>query len=116
MEVTTVTTPSCQRVSLNTFPWKNAAISVNPGCSSWSRGEQVFLESKQSTEMFEASLGKQPTSHDATTGCPRNDDGCRNSIPMACHLPHLGSASDWSVPRGKFASADQMSFRRVTSV
>ena len=66
--------------------------------------------------MFEASLGKQPTSHDATTGCPRNDDGCRNSIPMACHLPHLGSASDWSVPRGKFASADQMSFRRVTSV
>ena len=59
--------------------------------------------------MFEASLGKQPTSHDATTGCPRNDDGCRNSIPMACHLPHLGSASDWSVPRGKFASTNQIS-------
>ena len=115
MELTAVTTPSCQRVSLNTFPWKNAAISVSPWCSPWSRGEQVFLESKQCIKTSQASLGKQPTSPDATTGFPRNDDGCRNSILMTCHFPDLRSASDWSVPRGNFASTDQMSFRRETS-
>ena len=65
--------------------------------------------------MFEASLGKQPTSPDATTGFPRNDDGCRDSILMTCHLPDPGSASDWSMPRGKFASTNQLSFRRETT-
>ena len=115
MELTAITTPSCQRVSLNTFPRKNAAISVSPGCSPWSRGEQVFLESKQFTKTSEASLGKQQTFRDATTGIPRNDDGCRNSILMTCHLPDQGSASDWSMQRGKFASTNQLSFRRETS-
>ena len=115
MELTAVTTPSCQRVSLNTFPWQNAAISVSPWCSPWSRGEQVFLESKQFTKTSEASLEKQQTFRDATTGIPRNDDECRNSILMTCHLQDLGSASDWSVPRGKFALTNQMSFRRETS-
>ena len=65
--------------------------------------------------MFEASLGKQSTSPDATTGFPRNDDGCRDSILMTCHLPDPGSASDWSMPGGKFASTNQLSFRRETT-
>ena len=115
MELTAITTPSCQRVSLNTFPRKNAAISVSPWCSPWSHGKQVFLESKQFTKTSEASLGKQQTFRDATTGIPRNDNDCRNSILVTCHLPDLGSASDWSAPRGKFASANQMSFCRETS-
>ena len=115
MELTNVITPSRQRVSLNTFPWKNAAISASRWCSPWSRGEHVFWESKQFTKTSEASLGKQQTFRDATTGIPRNDDGCKNSILMTCHFPDLGSASDWSAPRGKFALTNQMSFRRETS-
>ena len=47
--------------------------------------------------MYCASLRKQPTFHDITTGfpakwCLRNE--CRNSILITCWYPDLGSASD----------------------
>ena len=40
----------------------------------------------------------RPTCRDVTTGFPtkcRLQNERRNSIPMTCHYPHLGSASDW---------------------
>ena len=40
-----------------------------------------------------------------TKWCLRND--CRNFIMMTCHYPDLGGASDWSMPRRKFASTDR---------
>ena len=46
-----------------------------------------------------ASLRKQPTFGDATTGFPakwRLKNERRNSILMTRHFPELGSASDWS--------------------
>ena len=46
-----------------------------------------------------ASLRKQPTFGDATTGFPakwRLGNECRNFILMTRHYPDLGSASDWS--------------------
>ena len=47
----------------------------------------------------EASLRKQPTFHDATTGFPakkRLKNEFRNSILMTCYHPELGSDSNWS--------------------
>ena len=45
-----------------------------------------------------ARIRTRPTFRDVTTGFPskcRLQNECRNSIPMTCHYPHLGSVSDW---------------------
>ena len=45
-----------------------------------------------------ARIRTRPTFRDVTTGFPskcRLQNERRNSIPMTCHYPHLGSVSDW---------------------
>ena len=110
---TAVTTPSCREGKFEHFSLGKMLRSVWAWCSPWSRGEQGFFWKVVHKDIFSLP-GK--TFRDANTGIPRNDDGCRNSILlMTSRFPDLGSASDWSMPRGKFASTNQLSFCRETS-
>ena len=77
--------------------------------------DRIFFEV---IRWLSSSLRKQPTFGYATTAFPakwrlRNER--RNSTPMTRHYPDLGSASDWSCPRGKCDSINQKRYSDLGS-
>ena len=58
-------------------------------------------------------MRNKPTVRDTTTGFPakrRLNNERRNSIPMACHYPDLGSAMIGCAARGIFASTNRKQY------
>ena len=62
------------------------------------RRYKIYLDLPKLSCCKLARITTRPTFRDVTTGFPtkcRLQNERRNSIPMTCHYPHLGSAFDW---------------------